>query len=122
VEPPMAELLPALTRAKAIDFAEAHFLAQRFFGVREEAADNFELIARMLEEMLCYKLLGAELNASSPEASRLMAEFAQAVDAAKLNALLALALEAGAAVGAMSTPRLQGENWWMKASAVLRSE
>ncbi len=121
-QPPMTELLEALIRARTIDFAEAQALAQQFFGARDEAADNFELIARMLEEMLCCKLLQAELNAPSPEAARMMAEFAQAVDTLTLTALLALALDARAAVDAMATSRLQGENWWMSAGAALRGE
>jgi DNA polymerase-3 subunit delta' len=122
VEPPMAELLNALSHAKSIDFAEAQALAQQFFAVRADAADNFELIARMLEEMLCYKLLQAELNAPSPEATRIMTQFAQTVDTATLAALLGSALDARAAVDAMSTPRLQGENWWMRTAAALRGE
>jgi DNA polymerase-3 subunit delta' len=122
VEPPMAELLGALTRARMIDFAEAQALAQKFFGGRDEAADNFELIARMLEEMLCSKLLAAELNAPTPEAARMMAEFVCTVDTVTMTALLALALNARAAVDSMATPRLQGENWWMSAGAALRGE
>jgi DNA polymerase III subunit delta' len=120
-DPPMTELLKALIGAGAIDFIEAHALAQQFFGSREEAADNFELIARMLEEMLCCKLLQAELNAPSPEAARMMTQFAQTNDTATLAALLERVLDARAAVDAMANPRLQAENWWMAAGAALRS-
>jgi DNA polymerase-3 subunit delta' len=119
-DPPMMELLKALIGARAIDFVEAHAIAQQFFGTRDEAAGNFELIARMLEEMLCCKLLQAELNAPSPEAARMMIQFAQTIDTAILAALLERVLEAHAAVDAMANPRLQAENWWMAAGAALR--
>ena len=62
-EPPVKELIDALGRARALDFAGAQSLAQEFFGARDQAAENFELIARLLEEMLCFKLLGSELIA-----------------------------------------------------------
>jgi len=120
-DPPMTELLKALTGAGHVDFIEAHTLAQKFFGTREAATDNFELIARMLEEMLCCKLLQAELNACSPEAARMMKQFAQTTDTATLAALLQRALEAHAALEAMANPRLQAENWWMTAGAALRA-
>jgi DNA polymerase-3 subunit delta' len=119
-EPPMADLLKALTGASTLDFVEAHALAQQFFGTRDQAARNFELIARMLEEMLCCKLLQAELSAPSPEAARTMTDFAQITDTATLAALLKRALDAHTAVDAMANPRLQAENWWMAAGAALR--
>jgi DNA polymerase-3 subunit delta' len=119
-EPPLTELLKALVGASSIDFAAANALAQQFFSTRDDAGDNFELIARMLEDMLCCKLLQAELNAPSPEAARMMTQFAQAVDTATLGALLARVLAAHAAVEAMANPRLQAENWWMAAAAALR--
>src|SRR5581483_8198343 len=37
----------------------AQRIAQEFFANRDEAAENFELIARLLEEVLCCKLLGS---------------------------------------------------------------
>lgn len=119
-EPPLTELLKALVNASSIDFAAANTLAQQFFSARDEAGENFELIARMLGDMLCWKLLQAELNAPSPEAGRMMTRFAQAVDTATLGALLARVLAAHAAVEAMANPRLQAENWWMAAAAALR--
>jgi DNA polymerase III subunit delta' len=121
-DPPLTELLKALVSAKTLDFVGAHALAQQFFGTRVEAADNFELIARLLEEMLCYKLLQADLNAPSPEANRMLTQFAQAVDAATLAVLLQGALNGHAAVEAMANPRLQAENWWMTASSALRGQ
>src|ERR1700683_5468914 len=49
-EPPLDELLEALSAAKRLDFAGANGLAQQHYGNREQAADNFELIARMLAQ------------------------------------------------------------------------
>jgi DNA polymerase III subunit delta' len=121
-DPPMTELMKALTGAGTIDFVGANALAQQFFGTRDEAADNFELIARMLEEMLCYKLLKAELNAPSAEAARMMTQFAQTIDTATMATLLQYVLDAHAAVEAMANPRLQAENWWMAAGMALRGQ
>ncbi len=45
-EPPMKELLDALSHAKSIDFARAQSLAQEFFANRDAAAGNFELLAQ----------------------------------------------------------------------------
>ena len=119
-EPPLTELLKALSSARNIDFVEANSLAQKFFGTREEAADNFELIARMLEEMICFKLLQANLNAPSPEAAHIMTQFVQGIDAVVLADLLKGALGAHAAIQEMANPRLQAEIWWMDAASVLR--
>jgi len=119
-DPPLTELLKALISASTIDFVAANALGQQFFSTRGEAADNFELIARMLEEMLCWKLLQAELNAPSPEAGSMMTQFAQTVDTATLAALMERVLDAHAAVDEMANPRLQAENWWMAAGAALR--
>jgi hypothetical protein len=119
-EPPMADILKALVDAGNIDFVEAYALAQQFFGTREQAADNFELIARMLEEMLCYKLFQSELNVASPEAAHMMNQFTQMMDTRTLATLLHKVLDAHAAVEAMANPRTQAENWWMAAGATLR--
>jgi DNA polymerase III, delta subunit len=119
-DPPLADLLKALIGASNIDFVQATALAQRFFGTRDEATDNFELIARMLEEMLCCKLLKAEPNAPAPEAGQMMSHFAQTVDTATLGFLLKRVLDAHAAIDEMANPRLQAENWWMAAGAMLR--
>ncbi|MBV8772916.1 MAG: hypothetical protein JO166_11400 [Deltaproteobacteria bacterium] len=121
-DPPITELLKALTGAASIDFVQATVLAQRFFGNRDEASANFELIARMLEEMLCCKLLHVEPNASSPEAAQMTTQFAQTVDTVTLAALLKQVLDAHAAIDEMANPRLQAENWWMTAGATLRGQ
>jgi DNA polymerase-3 subunit delta' len=121
-EPPIGAIVDALSRAKTLDFAGAQAIAQELFGSREEAADNFELIARMLEEMLCFRLLRAELNAPSPEAARKMAEIAQAADPAVLAELMGGALRAREAIDGMANSRLQAEQWWMAAGSAFRGE
>ena len=68
-EPPMKALLDALSAAKSIDFARAQSLAQEFFANRDAAAGNFELLARLLEEILCYKLLKTDFVAFPPEST-----------------------------------------------------
>ncbi|MBV8362540.1 MAG: hypothetical protein JO189_32110 [Deltaproteobacteria bacterium] len=52
----------------------------------------------------------------------MMTQFAQTIDTATLAALLKRVLDAHAAVDAMANPRLQAENWWMAAGAVLRDQ
>jgi len=121
-EPPVRELFEALSRVRTLDFAGAQAIAQDFFGSRESAASNFELIARILEEMLCFKLLGAELNAPSLETARTMADIAQALDPATIAKLLEGALQAVGAIEAMANSRLQAEQWWMAAGQALRGE
>ncbi|MGH7916046.1 MAG: hypothetical protein ACREQE_01145, partial [Candidatus Binataceae bacterium] len=66
-EPPLRELIGALGRVRSYDFADVHALAQEFFAAREQASENFELIARALEEVICFKLLKTALTAPSPE-------------------------------------------------------
>jgi len=121
-EPPVRELIEALSRARVLDFAGAQAIAQDFFGSRESATGNFELIARILEEMLCFKLLGAELNAPSPETARIMADIAKALDATTIANLLEGALQAAGAIEAMANSRLQAEQWWIAAGEALRGE
>jgi DNA polymerase-3 subunit delta' len=120
--PPATELLTALSRARALDFDAAQALAQDFFGARDQAADNFELIARLLEEVLCYKLLGTELDESDSATAKLMAELANQLDASAIASLAERALAAREAITGMATSRLQGEQWWMAAGAALRGE
>jgi DNA polymerase-3 subunit delta' len=121
-EPPLGAIIDALSRAKTLDFAGAQTIAQELFGSREEAADNFELIARTLEEMLCFRLLRTELNAPSPEAARKMAEIAEAADPAVLAELMGAALRAREAIDGMANSRLQAEQWWMAAGSAFRGE
>ena len=100
----------------------AQALAQEFFGARDQAVDNFELIARLLEEMLCFKLLGSELLAPAPEAAAAMAEIAARSDAAVLARVAVNALAAAVAVDEMANSKLQAEQFWMGAGQALRGE
>jgi DNA polymerase III subunit delta' len=121
-EPPVKELIDALGRARALDFAGAQSLAQDLFGARGQAVENFELIARLLEEMLCFKLLGTELIAPAPEAAAAMTEMAARSDAAALARIAASALAAAMAVDEMANSRLQAEQFWLGAGRALRGE
>jgi DNA polymerase-3 subunit delta' len=121
-EPPVRELIEALSHARTLDFAATQAIARDLFGSREVAAENFELIARILEEMICFKLLGAELNAPSTETARVMADIAQKLDPATMAKLVDMALRAADAVESMANSRLQAEQWWMAAGEALRGE
>jgi DNA polymerase-3 subunit delta' len=121
-EPPARELIEALGHARTLDFAGAQSLAQNFFGARDQAVENFELIARLLEEMLCFKLIGLELVAPAPEAAAAMAEIAARSDAAALAQVAATALAAAMAVEEMANSRLQAEQFWIGAGRALRGE
>jgi DNA polymerase-3 subunit delta' len=121
-EPPIGQLVAALEGAGKLDFADAQSLAQDLFGSREEAADNFELIARIIEEMLCFKLLQTKFNAPSPEVARSMARIAQNSSTSTLADLLEGAVKAREAIDSMANSRLQAEQWWMTAAAAMRGE
>jgi DNA polymerase-3 subunit delta' len=121
-EPPVKELIDALGRARTLDFAGAQAIAQELFGARDQAVENFELIARLLEEMLCFKLLGTELTAPAPEAARAMAEIAERSDADALARVAVIALAAAAAVDEMANSKLQAEQFWIGAGQALRGE
>ena len=120
VEPPVNELLGALRQAATLDFARAQALAQEFFGAREQAADNFELIARLLEEMLCCKLLRPAPDA--PPMTAAMTQLSGQLGTTVITELLERALRAQAAITTMANSRLQAELWWMAAGAALRGE
>lgn len=121
-EPPVKELIDALGRAAKLDFAGAQSIAQELFGARDQAVGNFELIARLLEEMLCFKLLGTELMVPAPEAAAAMAEIAERSDAAALARVAVTALAAAMAVDEMANSRLQAEQFWIGAGQALRGE
>jgi DNA polymerase III subunit delta' len=121
-EPPVRELIEALSKARSLDFASIQAIAQDLFGSREAAAENFELIARLLEEMICFRLLGAEFNAPSAETARTMSDIAQKLDPATMAKLVGTALRAADAIQAMANSRLQAEQWWMAAAETLRGE
>jgi DNA polymerase III subunit delta' len=117
-EPAINELLEALSRARGFDFVSVQQLAQEFFRNRDEAAENFELIARLLEEVLCCKLLGAE-GANYPKG---VIELASALSVEAIVSCMEGAVKACGAVEAMANPRLQAEQYWMNAAQALRGE
>ncbi len=121
-EPPIKELVEALKGLPKMDFAAAVAIAQEYFASREQAAENFELIARLLEEILCFKLLAAEFNAPSPEVAAVMAQLGDKLGAEVIARILGAAVKAAAAIEGMANPRLQAENWWMSAAQAARSE
>jgi len=120
VEPPVQELLGALSNAKSIDFAKATALAQQFFGNRDEAADNFELLARLLEDILCYKLLKSEFGSISDESAKKMKEIGRRYRSARDRQCIDAAVRAAQAVDEMANSRLQAENWWTLAGQAMR--
>ncbi|MDO8433989.1 MAG: hypothetical protein Q7S58_16445 [Candidatus Binatus sp.] len=122
VEPPVKELLGALSNAKSIDFAKASAIAQGFFGNRDEAADNFELLARLLEDILCYKLLKSEFAAFSSESAKKMKELADGIEVEAVVKCIDAAVRAAQAVDEMANSRLQAENWWTLAGEAMRGE
>jgi DNA polymerase-3 subunit delta' len=120
-EPPVRELLKALAEAHRLDFPRAQSLAQEFFAAREQASENFELIARMLEEILCLKLLSVSSSAVAPETGDTMKKLAEKFTLEALVTMLEGAVGAAAAIDEMANPRLQAERWWMTAGDALRS-
>lgn len=119
-EPPIKELLAALSASKSIDFARAQGLAQEFFGSRDVAAKNFELLARLLEEILCCKLIKTDFAAFPPEVAGTMALLAERIGVDALVKCIDAAVRASAAVEEMANPRLQAENWWTIAGQAMR--
>jgi DNA polymerase III subunit delta' len=121
-EPPLKELLEALSRAKRLDFAGANALAQEHFCNREQAADNFELIARLLEEILCLKLIDYVFATASPEDAAIMKALAASYTVEGLVTCLGAAVRARAAVEAMANCRVQAEQLWMTVGQAARGE
>ncbi len=122
-EPPLKRLLDALKGADKLDFVRAQALAQELFSGRDQARDNFELIARLAEEMLCSKLLRTDAwPAAAPETAGAVHELANKFPTDAILAWLGRALDALEAVDAMANPRLQAEQWWMAAGRAARGE
>ena len=121
-EPPIRELLSALGGARSLGFAQAQALAQEFFASRDQATENFELIARVLEEILCLKLLRTPPAAAAPEVAETMTRLAESFAIDALLVTLKGAVEASAAIDEMANPRLQAEQWWMTVGAALSSK
>jgi DNA polymerase III subunit delta' len=120
--PPLEELLGALGEAGKFDFARAWALAGEHFAGRQQALENFELIARLLEEILCYKLLGSELPADAPEIAALMKKVGGSFSTAALVRTIGAATGAHGAVDAMANPRAQAEQFWVSAAEAARGE
>ena len=121
-EPPIRDLLNALGEARRLDFAQAQALAQEFFASREQAAENFELIARVLEEILCLKLMRTPPAAAAPEIAETMAKMAESFALDTVLVSLKGAVEASAAIDEMANPRMQAEQWWMTVRDALGSQ
>jgi DNA polymerase-3 subunit delta' len=118
-EPPVKELFKALSEAATLDFAAIQPLVQNFFGARDQAVGNFELIARLFEEMLCFRLLKTDLAASTSDA-QMMTAIANCFDPRTMAELAEAALAAASAVSEMANSRLQAEQFFMAAGRALR--
>jgi len=121
-EPPMKELLDALGRAKRMDFPAANAIAQEHFGNREQAADNFELMARLLEEILSGKLLEVGFADTAPAHGALMKQLADSYTVEALTTCILASVRAHAAVEAMANCRVQAEQLWMTIGRAARGE
>ena len=80
-----------------------------------------ELLARLLEEILCFKLFQSGLAATG-ETAKLMTQLSDRLEPSVIAVLAERALRAHAAIDAMANSRLQAEAWWMAAGAALRGE
>jgi DNA polymerase III subunit delta' len=121
-EPPIEKILDKLAQARRLDYPEIQAVAQEFFANREQAAENFELICRLLEEILCVKLLRTGPTATAPEIAQAMGKIAEEFELGALLSGLEAAVQAGTAINEMANPRLQGERWWMTMGDALRSQ
>ncbi|HEX4210406.1 MAG TPA: DNA polymerase III subunit [Candidatus Binataceae bacterium] len=117
--PPVKDLLKALAEAANLDFASLQPLVQNYFGARDQAVDNFELIARLFEEMLCFRLLKTDLAASATDA-QLMIAMANRFAPSTMAELAELALAGASAVAEMANSRLQAEQFFLTAGRALR--
>ena len=96
-------------------------MAQEHFGNREQAADNFELMARLLEEILCLKLIDHVFaTASSDELPTKQVAASYTVEG--LVTCMEAAVRAQAAVEATANCRLQAEQLWMTVGQAARGE
>jgi hypothetical protein len=120
-EPPARELLEALKQAGKIDFVQARRLAERFFATREQAAENFELMARLLEDVLRLKLGGAAEQGPPSEIATHLSDLVDALSLESILIMLELSLRAATAVDAMATSRLQAEGLWIAAGEAART-
>jgi DNA polymerase-3 subunit delta' len=124
-QPPIEELLNALKGAREMDFVTARALSDRLFKGREEASENFELLARLLEEALVAKVHREKGETPGPGEASIAKLMSEIVDSFSTDAILVSlngAVQASSAVEAMANPRLQAEQWWLSVGRVLRGE
>jgi DNA polymerase III subunit delta' len=120
-EPPARELLDALKAVGKMDFPQARRLAERFFASREQARENFELMARLLEDVLCLKLGGAAAQGPQTEIAGHLSDLVDALSLKSILIMLELALRGATAVDAMANSRLQAEGLWIAADEAVRT-
>ena len=77
------------------------------------------IIARLFEEMLCFRLLKADLAVSTSDAQMMMA-IANRFDPKIMAELAEAALAAASAVSEMANSRLQAEQFFMAAGRALQ--
>ncbi len=114
--PPEAQLIQTLDEVATMDFGRIQAFAQEFFGARERAAGNFELIACLLQEMVFSKLTDDGTSREPPAATPAVARLEPAI----LAKLAYDAVVAHAAIDSMATARVQAENWWLQAREAMR--
>jgi DNA polymerase-3 subunit delta' len=121
-EPPASDLLDAIKRAGKMDFVQVRHLAERLFATREQASENFELMARLLQDALHLKL-GAldEQKHIHGEFSGRLADLVEGLSLESILIMLELVVRAATAVDEMANPRLQAEGLWMAAGEALRT-
>jgi len=120
-EPPARELREALKAAVKMDFVQARRLSERLFATREQAQENLELMARLLQDVLCLKLGGGSPDDALVGAPGHLSDLVDALSLGSILIMLELVLRAARAVDEMANPRLQAEGLWMAASEALRS-
>jgi DNA polymerase-3 subunit delta' len=119
-EPPARELIEALSQAGKMDFPQIRRLAEHLFATRQQAVENFELMARLLDDALHLKL-GAGVERAPAEVAESLAHLVEALSVESILVMLELCLHAASAVDAMANPRLQAEGLWMTASQAVKS-
>ncbi len=119
-EPPARELLDALKQAATMDFVQVRRLAERLFATREQAAENFELMARLLQDLLSLKLGGEQAEAPQTETASHLADLVDGLSLESILVMLELALHAAKAVDEIANPRLQAEGLWMAAGEAMK--
>ena len=120
-EPPLKPILEALARVESLDLTQTQALAQEFFGNREQAASNFELIARLLEEILCNKLLPTASVAGANEFGGLMKKVGDSMRVEALAMAMRSAVRGHKAVDEMANSRLQGEQFWISVTQAAKA-